>query len=76
MIDIAKLEGLASAIEEETKLPSPSHNNLGRLVGLFFRELIAQLSAPQVTVTSHTPAQKEEILTAPETPKKKLKNKR
>lgn len=75
-MDFEKLEGLASAVEEETKLPSPSHNNLGRLVGMFFRELIAQLASPQVSITAHTPAQSDEFLTsskAAKTSKRKSK---
>jgi len=62
MIDLAKLEGLATAIEEESKVPSPSHLNLARLLGMFCRELIFTLNNPvfvsptreSFTVTSGT----------------------
>lgn len=40
MIDEVKLEGIVSAIEKEARQPSPSHNELARLVVLFFRSLI------------------------------------
>lgn len=51
-MDILKLEGIASAIDEESLRPSPSHNNLARLLSLFVRELIATYSAPVTTVTT------------------------
>lgn len=45
-MDFTKLEGLLSAIEGESLQPSPSHNNLSRLVALFMRELLVQLTPP------------------------------
>jgi hypothetical protein len=42
-MDNGKLEGILSAIEAEAKIPAPSHQNLARLIAMFFRELMAQM---------------------------------
>lgn len=47
-MDTAKLEGIVSAIEAESKIPMPSHANLARLVSMFFRELLEQVKPVEV----------------------------
>lgn len=42
-MDTTRLESIVEAIDAEAKTPAPSHANLARLVGLFFRELIGTL---------------------------------
>lgn len=54
-MDFTKLEGILTAIESETRLPSPSHNNLARLVAMAFRELMYQASRPLVIPQSPPP---------------------
>lgn len=39
-MDIEKLSGILSAIDTESRTPSPSHQNLARLITMFFRELL------------------------------------
>lgn len=41
-MDIEALKGIADAVEAESKQPSPSHNNLARLLAMFIRELIKE----------------------------------
>lgn len=53
-MDIIKLSGIVEAIEGEGKLPSPSHNNLARLVAMFCKELIEGLFPPPAIAESST----------------------
>ena len=46
MMDTSKLKGITDAIESEATRPSPSHNNLARLTGMFMREIIAWFETP------------------------------
>ncbi len=43
MIQQEKFQGLLTAIEAESKSPSPSHQNLARLVTMVFRELLRSI---------------------------------
>lgn len=60
-MDIEKLESIAAEIEKESHTPSPSHNNLARLLSLFFKELIFGLKEPKadVSVTKSEPIKSE-----------------
>jgi len=46
-MDIPKLQGIISAIEEESRVPSPSHSNLARLLGMFCREFLSDFGPPR-----------------------------
>ncbi len=50
-MNIPKLEGIVDAIEEESRTPSPSHQNLARLVAMFMREILVEDEVPLVPQT-------------------------
>lgn len=65
---IDELNGLVDAVEAESRNPNPSHQNLARLCGMFFRELIQHLDAP-MQIATVTPPESETGTNAPvETP--------
>lgn len=83
-MDTAKLEGIISAIETESKIPSPSHANLARLVSNLFRVLVEEFSKPVCstvitdapTVTDSNPGTTyNETIEPPPPPKKRKKSK-
>lgn len=53
-----KLNGIIDAIEQEVKMPSPSHNNLARLVVLALREV----SSPEVSVSASVSTPTEAVV--------------
>lgn len=83
-MDVTKLKGLVSAVEDESTRPSPSHNNLARLTAMFMHEIIALLE-PSNKQSAYSPRHEQaavmEESNAPEPivepvvekPKKKLK---
>lgn len=72
-MDIIKLEGLISAIESESRQPSPSHNNLARLVAMFCKELIKQSEKPSTETISSIAGNVETVQTQEDLDPKKAK---
>lgn len=68
-MNIEKLNGIIDAVEMESKMPSPSHNNLARLCAMFMRESIkeepvitfSQSSGPATSTTYTTPSVVPEV---------------
>ncbi len=67
MIANEKLEGLLTAIEAESKSPSPSHQNLARLVTMIFKELLQSIDdmSFKTTYIQSSPPISESVNTDP-----------
>ena len=70
MIDQAKLDGLLDAIATESKSPSPSHQNLARLVVMTFQEIRTAFTEEFPPIEVPTNGQVE-VVTEPRPAKRK-----
>ena len=53
-MEIQELEWIVDAIDEESRQPSPSQQNLARLVAKFMRLLLKELRSEKLDVTPTT----------------------
>lgn len=80
MADFKALEGITEAIEAESRTPSPSHQNLARLVAMALRNLMTPSSPEVQHEETHSavelddePAPNIQTVTLPYKPKKAAK---